>query len=495
MQGDTVRFFAAGGEIHQGQIIDAGDRTSLVELVDKTINLASGTRGEARIPTARFNGGESAQEKREDWENKDESWQPGMPLLAEMEAVYPADRAVQFSGRVYFSIDQILSSEDGRSDGFYRLGTDLVYENLFGRGGEFKIDAEVNRRSTNVNDQGGEHRSDFRLDRLSYVLGGTRFWEQRFEAGRFLQFGMPEFGLLDGMEVSQRLASGDRVGVGIGFMPEPDSDLESGHDFQISMFYQYVADPEERFTATAGYQKTWHNATVDRDLFVGKFRYLPVDGWDIYGTAFVDAYLQDGDDEKPLFEFTQLQLTATRQTPTESGLSYSYRHLLFPQIDRDEFRPVFEGQLEENYNERIAVSGWNRLESGNKTHWQTGFWIDEDQAGGDAQYGIEQQEWLAEDTVTDSTVFFTMGQFVRLMGARFNHAWLTDFGRWDLFYQLEFVDHDDFDDERDDRLGHWLRLGRDFFPDSGWDLTATTDLRRYAGETAFSLGLYLQRSF
>src|SRR5215813_259492 len=55
------------------------------------------------------------------------------------------------------------------------------------------------------------------LYRLSYSIGGDRFAPDRIEVGRFLQYGMPEFGVLDGVEWDRRLAGGDSFGASVGF--------------------------------------------------------------------------------------------------------------------------------------------------------------------------------------------------------------------------------------------------------------------------------------
>ena len=86
------------------------------------------------------------------------------------------------------------------------------------------------------------------IQRLSYFQGGTRFSEKRWEAGRFLQHGMPEFGVLDGFEWTHRREGGDQFGASVGFMPQPDDDYESFADFQLAAYYLWVADHREELT-------------------------------------------------------------------------------------------------------------------------------------------------------------------------------------------------------------------------------------------------------
>ena len=78
---------------------------------------------------------------------------------------------------------------------------------------------------TEQNDESG---LDLLVRRLSYAWGGTRFTAQRWEGGRFLQHGMPEFGVLDGIEWTRRRENGHRYGVSVGFLPEPDDGTDPG---------------------------------------------------------------------------------------------------------------------------------------------------------------------------------------------------------------------------------------------------------------------------
>ena len=86
------------------------ERTAVVQPKDATFLPESGTRGEALIPASRFGpvvrpptaddtGTEPLErtEPAEDpehppWENQDEDWSEGMPLLADLKPIRPRDR-------------------------------------------------------------------------------------------------------------------------------------------------------------------------------------------------------------------------------------------------------------------------------------------------------------------------------------------------------------------------------------------------------------------
>ncbi|NJN14531.1 MAG: hypothetical protein HC813_02585 [Planctomycetes bacterium] len=224
------------------------------------------------------------------WSNRDEGFERDMALLAKVKPVRPEERALRLSGRAYVIAALSDSSTNNVGNDFLRVGTDLTIENPFERGGRIRAQVEVDYLTkSNENEE-----VDILIPRLSYAWGGTRFDPTRWEAGRFLQQGMPEFGFLDGVEYGVRRESGHRYGASLGFMPEPGEDFESFNDFQFAAFYEYVSGVREELTLTAGFQKTLHNGTADRDLLIVKGRYLPGKGWDLLATVWIDFYTGKG---------------------------------------------------------------------------------------------------------------------------------------------------------------------------------------------------------
>src|SRR6185436_18159942 len=219
----------------------------------------------------------------------------GQPLLAKVVPVRPEQRPAQLSGLLYLIADYTRSTEDERRNTFDRLGASLVYDNSFGMGERVYFDGELNYRQTTVPDDEDDLERRARIDRASLAFGGTRFRPSRFEVGRFLQNGMPEFGVLDGVEWNTRTRGGDRYGLSAGFMPEPDSHYDTGDDLQVAGFYRWVYDESEQLAVAGGYQKSFHDRTADRDLFVFNVNYAPPEGWSFFATTWVDYYT-DGDD-------------------------------------------------------------------------------------------------------------------------------------------------------------------------------------------------------
>lgn len=497
--GDQVFFFPRSGGIFEGRVLEVGERLSRVELLDRELTLPAGTRGEVLIPLNRREEQETpppaAGERLLPWANKDEKWTPSMPLLAQIEAVRPDERPRSLTGVLSLDMVGSVTSEDDRSDFFLRLGQDLDATNPFGWGGELHVELEETYKSFDIDDtdlSDDENSTSVRVDRLSYTHGGTRFDEHRFEGGRFLQYGMPEFGLVDGVEYSRRLENGHTVGGSLGFMPEPDPDLESGDDFQVSGYYRWVADESEELFAAGGYQKTLHNGSTDRDLLVGKFGYRPRGAWAYYGTVWVDLYTSSDDEKDSPVELTQAWMTASRRFESGNGLNVTFRHLQIPEIDRDEFRPIDPDDLADDRRERLALSGWRWIGDGRRLHGDVGVWNDEDDTGADTSIGIDIEDVFIDGVRAGVTLFGADGSFSSVYGSRFSYGRP---GRWDVMYELSQNDWSDFDVDSDDLLQHRVRATREVHLQSGWDLSMYGQGLFWDDESSWSLGVYLQHSF
>ncbi len=506
--GDVVSFLPREGGVYQGTVAELEERAARVELRDPAFVPPAGTRGKVQIPRARMDGVTQARPpkrpapKRQAGEvelpqpsfaNRDEGWQEGEPLLARVRAVRPEERARSMHGRSYASYDGTRASEGDRSDGFLRVGTGLVLENPFGQGDRLHADLEWNARRVEVDDLDDEEGTELRLDRLSYAWGGTRFAAEGWEIGRFLPSGVPELGVLDGVERIVRTRGGDRYGASLGFLPEPDEEFQTGSDFQLAAFYRWVADESEELSASAAYQKTFHNGATDRDLVVTSFSSVPRAGWSLYGTAWIDFYT-DGDDLKgTLLGLTQAYLGAGRRWQSGNSFDLVLSHLEFPEIDRDEFTPVEDAQIADDHNERLALTSRLQLTRDMRLLTGVGGWIDEDEEGGDAEIGLALQDLFAPRAFGEVTAFGTRGRFQSSLGTRATLGLATDYGRWELDYEFSQNRLDGFSSANDDLPQHRLRFHHDHTW-RGWDLSWRIEGLVYDDENAVSVGLYLQRN-
>lgn len=507
---DRVVFRPRGGTPYEGTILRIDERVAAVELDDPAIVPQPGTRGEVRVPSSRRTSTPAAPAQpaptsdapvapnapeHPAWERTDEAWTPDQPLLAQVRPLRPAQRESRVGGRVYSFLDHARSTEGDRSDTFARLGTDLRYENPFGDGGDLHLDGEVNFRDTDVPDGDDERATRVRLDRLSYAWGGHRFAPDRFEVGRFLHHDVPEFGVLDGLQWSRRLGSGDTVGASVGFLPEPDGDQRTGEDLEFAGYYRWVADESELFALTGGYQKTFHDLAADRDLFVLQATYLPPDAWTFQGTAWVDAYGSTDPNKGPGVEVTQAIVTTGRRFDGGSSLRLTYTHLAFPEIARDEFLPVTNEQLARDRSDRVALNARQTLGRSAALFGHAGAWSDEDDEGTDGELGLEFEGLFGEDTRVEAAGFLVDSRFEKTVGWRAATSAVSSLGLWRLGYDFTLNDIDGFTADNDSIPQHRVRLSWEADFDSGWSFATYADVLLFDQEHSAVAGLFVQRSF
>jgi hypothetical protein len=306
---------------------------------------------------------------------------------------------------------------------------------------------------------------------------------------------MPEFGVLDGLEWNQRLDSGDRWGASVGFMPEPDPDMHTGGDFQGSAHYEWVSDLSEQLVLGGGFQKSLHHGEHDRDLIVTKVRYAPEEGWNAYGTAWVDFYGTGDGLKSPGPELTQAVAAIGHRWESGNELEFGYQRSLFPQMDRQEFLVPDDAEVANGHHDRISIDGSRRISRNYRFHSCAGAWSDENDSGGDLELGLDKQDFLFDSSHTDFTVFGTAGEFSSLLGARIAMSRLIGGGSWDLFYELGQHHEYGFADDRDDFIQHRLRAARDFGLVHGWRVSTYVEGATWDDEIAIFVGLYVQKDF
>jgi len=507
--GDRVVFFPRDGGRPTGFVLELKDRSATVELHDRSTVPAPGTRGEVRVPKSRFGPEEPVEEEPEptdaedepepeakdapehpEWRNGDEEYEPGRPLLTGMRPVRPDQRPKRMHVLAYLIVDVTDNLEQDFDNSFARFGTDIVFENPFERGGRLHFDGEVAHLTELDNEEG----LDVLLRRLSYAWGGTRFDDQRFEAGRFLQHGMPEFGVLDGVEWTRRRDNGHRYGASFGFLPEPDDDYETLSDLQVALWYEFKSGENERLTAAAGFQKTWHDGTADRDLLVLRVRFHPKPEWDLFGTAWIDFYT-GGDDLKPSVEVTQAFFFAARRFEN-GGIDVTLRRVRFPQILRHgEFTPILDAEIGDNRYDRLAVDGWWMYEEKVRAHGHASGWDDEDRTGGVAEVGVEVRDLLVDQSYVDLTVFGSIAQFEDIGGIRAGFGQAAGRARWDVIYEITQHHYDSFDDDRDDLIQHRVRLSGSAVLEDGWDVSVYAQAHQFDDEITWSVGFAVHKRF
>ncbi len=309
----------------------------------------------------------------------------------------------------------------------------------------------------------------------------------RWEVGRFLQHGMPEFGALDGVEWNYRREGGDRWGISIGFMPEPDDDFESLSDFQVAVFYEWVADVREELTVGVGFQQTLHDGTSDRQLMIIKVRHVPKDAWQANATVWLDF----GND----FSVTQVIASLIRSFADGDSLEFTYTRILFPDILRNEFLPVSADELANGHYDRLAADGWMQLAPGRRLHGYVSAYTDEDGNGGSAEVGVELADLFLDHSNTEVSLFGVLGQFENTAGLRIVFGRTVGANRWDVLYEIGNHHRKGFPADRDDIIQQRLRASGNLVHSSGWNISIYAEGIVWDEEFSWSVGFYLQKRF
>lgn len=439
------------------------------------------------------------------WNRDEDGFTDDQPLLSGMRAVRPSERAPFMSGRIYVAADGRITSDAGRSEYFTRVGTDLAYENLFGRGGLLEIGAEWDRRHFDRPELDDLSDTELRFERLSYSLGGTRFGDDRLRFGRFLQGGMAEFGVLDGFEWSRSTSENHAFGASVGFMPEPDAEFESGQDFQIAGWWRWVSEATELAAFQVGYQRSFHNGTADRDLVVAKGHFLPRAGWRTVGSMWVDFYSANDDPKGVGPEVTRLYLTTSPYTAGRYGLDLTYSFQRYPYTDRDDVLQAFTelAVIADERVHRLGADAWVPLSDAVRLVGRAGLWNDSDEDGGDGELGVDVDTAFGSGFGSASgsgsgvrlVGFASSGSFTNVWGARARLSTGGDRTSYDLFYELANYRQRGFDDDNDDFVQHRVRASATWRPTDLLSINTYVDGTNYNSENGFAAGVFAQWSF
>lgn len=499
---DRVVLAPRGAQSLTGRVVQVEERTALVQLLNAQAAVPAGTRGHVLLPKSRRvvpakpkpvdpkpreadpAGGSQAAAP-------EDEWQPGMPLLGRYRPPTPKERPRDYRGR-YYAGGNIVRTLDSFSQSFLTAGADVEVTNVDGNGGRLRFHGEFFRG----NEFSGGTDNDLRIYELSYERGGTRWEPWRMQVGRFLQRDMPEFGILDGIEVGHRSENGSRFGASFGYLPELDDDMDTLADLQIAAWYIWSPDIAERVTYGIGYQKSWHRFDGDRDLFILKTRFLPDDGWDLSSSVWIDVYDNQDRLKDENFEVTRANLFTARRWQGQGGMQFFYDHEEYPELLRnDNPQTLLPQTLIGAHVDRVSAHLWVDTEA--KTRWFTRWtgWVDEDAEGGSGELGIEMPNWLATQSRTDLAVFHVEAPTSNVTGVRIQHGGSHSYGRLDMLYELGFVHFDDFPNTTSDLLQHRLGALVTTSFGSGWDATFSCDVTLWDEEVSLAAGIYLQRLF
>lgn len=504
--GDEIVLRPRQGGTFPGRVVEVSDRTSLVELRDPGFAPAPGTRGDASLPASRFTPVPApadpvptsrpstvpAPPEHPPWQNRDPGYTKDQPLLTGARAVRPEDRPLIWSLRTYAFGDLVKHPESDYDESFLRLGADLRVDNPGSAGGTLRANVELDRRE----EYDGERGAPGIVRTLSYAWGGTRFSENRYEVGRFLQHDMPEFGTLDGFQWTRRLENGNRFGASVGFMPRPDDGFDGASDFQLAAYHVWQLDALAVDELSAGFQHSLHSGSGDRSLFVLKGHHLPTEDWQLDATLWLDLY--DGADATrgTGVGFTGAVASARRAWKDGTELSFGYRHLEFPELQRREFLPLTPAQLASDRADKLDAEAWI-VGSDARQRWRgyLAAWNDEGHTGGALEVGGERRDWLVAGSRTNFDLFADTAEYESVFGARCAFTAEVGAGRWDLFYELSRHHLMGFPSDRNDLVQHRVRVARTLGRVLGCDLELHAQVQVWGDDLAMDLGFTFQRTF
>lgn len=504
--GDPVQFFPPGQPFVSGEIRSVSSQSARVELFqDEQVSI--GVRAEARIPRSRLDALQSQSEAAEDappttpehppWQRGPVTWDDKLPLLAPLEEIKAVDRETRLRGRSYLQADRSWdNSTDGTDTSFLRAGVDLGIENPFRAGGLFDMDVSWLRRASSTSDASDEFSDDqLQVRRLSYALGGTRHRPWRLKVGRFLQEGMPEFGLLDGVELTRAIGAGTRVGFSTGWQPELDVDLSTGDDYQVAAFLLHELDNDATLVGRLGYQKTWHRGTPDRDLVATGLNWRPGEELSLDASALIDHYNPSDEVKSSGFELTELHLYGNWRPSRKGGVSLGYDQVRWPELLRSEFVPVPESELEDQDFRRGNLRIWRRLTDALQLSLRGDLWRNDRDEGSGGEFRAEWSQWPWKQARLSARVFTNEGQFNSLTGAGARLEHNAAAGRWALAYEAVESTQDDFLGAQGELSRDALRASWDGQLAESWSLSISVAQLFGDQQDAFLLAFYLQQRF
>ncbi len=500
--GDEVVLYPPGRGIANATVQSVSTNSSRCIVFSSSARVDIGTFGTVLIPSERRralaiqnqqrNQGANGQQVPDHpaWSYPAEEWDQQNPLLAPAYSRTPEERDTNIYGRLFASY--IYSQNRAFVNSEYslaRTGTALWIENPFRRGGTLQLNGELNRRGVDLFDS-NEVDDPGRIDRASYLWGGRRDQPLSVEFGRFLHDEFPEFGMVDGTEVIYRYDSGSRIGFSLGALPEPFPNLKTGDDLGYTMFYRYVADEEENFSAGLGYQKTWHRGTPDRDLFIASADYNPHPLVTFHSTIWGDYYDSSDTLKNTNFEITEAIVQSILRLHPGRGLGLYFSHFAWPDLLRREFRPISNNQFFGFNVQRYGVFTWREFGK-LRFDGRTAFWRDHNSEHGatwDVRFGL--RDFFYKQGEVALSVFETQGAFSSGPGGRISMS-----RYYSKFYATLAYGFADFNvvDSVNTFAQQSVNLNLDFTLSPNRSLSLTSQYLFGDNQDAVQIGLFLQQ--
>lgn len=379
--GTMVRLFPPGTAGVEAEVRAVSGNGARAELPPGVPVPPVGTRGEARVRVEAASGSAEGA-AHPPWQRSETPRTPDQPLLVPAYGQRPDQRPATLDGRL-FLLEQYSQDRGGGRDASYllsRLGLRADATNWFGQGERMRIATEFDDRRAMLQDGPDQDDQNGRLDQLSVAFGTEAWAPTGVEAGRFFAGGLPEIGLVDGVEVVRRYQGGLRLGGGFGAFPRPFPIRNTGEDFGLFAYVDYTADPQRSYAASAGVQKTWHRGAPDRDLLLLRCEARPTARVALFASAKVDYYTAGDAVKGPGFELTEA-FGSARYDADGFGTALTASHFTWPELLRREYQNLPVELVRDGHVERGSWSAyaspwaWVRLSA------RVDAWSDQERSG------------------------------------------------------------------------------------------------------------------
>lgn len=437
--GDRVRIEPVGRPVVIAAVRAVSSASARLEL-ESGGPVDVGDSGSVFVPRARLARGDEqraatgAVPAHPPWTHPPESWSSDQPLLAPSTSA--REREATRRGSLFAQFDATFDREGGDSTStFARTGLDAEWWNQLGRGETIEFDGEIVARSFET-DVDSDDETRLRLQRLSYSEGGDREQATRWQAGRFLQTGFVEFGLLDGVEVTRRVSGPWHVGASLGLLPEPTFELGSGDDTQIALFAR-----RERTTSTGiaygiGYQKSFHHGDADRDLLALDADWAPTRTFTLHSNALVDFYTSNERAKSAGLELTELHLFGNWRVTPRTSVFLSHDRTRLPDVVRAGFEDLPIDVLTSERFERTGARVQHRVTDSLRVSARADLWRNENDDGAGAEVRGDWSGLPWHGANFGAALFTNEGSFTDVTGVRFVFDQYTSVGSWRLAWEV-----------------------------------------------------------
>lgn len=502
--GTIVHLFAPGAAAVEAEIRAVSQTSARAELAPGIDLPPVGTHGEAYVTTPQGEPEPATPQSPKPtvpahppWSRQEGTRDKDQPLLVPTYSQRPDERPATLDGRLFGYGQWTRDRGDGRANDYLlaRAGLRADATNYLGYGERTRLAGEFDERSVRLANGADEDNLTARLDLLSVAFGTEAWAATGVEVGRFYSTGLPEIGLVDGVEVIERFQGGLRVGGGVGSYPRPFPARDTGDDVGVHLFADYVADERRSFAAALGVQKTWHQGSADRDLLLLRVDSRPVDRMWLFASAKVDFYTGSDTIKGSGPELTEL-LAQARYDGSTAGAGVVFTRFSWPELKRAEYQFLPVELVRDGHVDRLSLTGSLRPWRPLSLRGRVDFWNDQNDNG--TAYGLDV-DWrglFGTSSLLSASVFASDGGYSSGPGLRLMYRdRLGESLDWRVGYRWHRYDIGTLVSGSETYTRQSAELGLSTPISHSGDLDISLERWFGDGEDATSLGFYLQWRF